>query len=79
MDTQIILAIIGFAGNITLAFLQFRLWRSQAKKTDVEASGVLVDKALNVNKDFTDYYKDIVLSLKEENKELRAENKEIKV
>lgn len=55
--SAIVLAILSFLGTIIMGFLQLRLWKSQAykeesvgKKESANASSILVETAINLNK-----------------------------
>ena len=50
IQPEIILALITIAGNILLAFFQFRQTKANAKKTETESNVLLLDKALAMNK-----------------------------
>lgn len=77
METGIIIAVISIIGQVILIFLQRRQTESQIKKTDVETSGILIDKALSLNKQELENLKLLYSSLQDDYLAIKKERDEL--
>ena len=77
-NTTVIIAIITVLGQIFLLFLQRGLSKTQAQKTENEASGILIDKALNINKQETENLKLLLEVIKKEYQDSLVDIKRLK-
>jgi len=72
MDTAVIIAIISIIGNIILALFQFRQNVAKAKRDEIEAAAILIDKALIINKDEIESLNRTIETLEHEIEHLNA-------
>lgn len=77
METGIIIAVISIIGQVILIFLQRRQTESQIKKTDVETSGILIDKAMSLNKQELENLKLLYSSLQNDYLAMKKERDEL--
>lgn len=77
METGIIIAVISIIGQVILIFLQRRQTESQIKKTDVETSGILIDKAMSLNKQELENLKLLYSSLQNDYLAIKKERDEL--
>lgn len=77
METGIIIAVISIIGQVILIFLQRKQTESQIKKTDVETSGILIDKAMSLNKQELENLKLLYSSLQNDYLAMKKERDEL--
>lgn len=77
METGIIIAVISIIGQVILIFLQRKQTESQIKKTDVETSGILIDKAMSLNKQELENLKLLYSSLQDDYLAIKKERDEL--
>lgn len=70
MDTSIIIALISVAGTVVIGFLQLKVFKSQARKTDAEADNITLKSSIDVNL----FYQDLIKSILEERDYFKTEN-----
>lgn len=84
--SAIVLAILSFLGTIIMGFLQLRLWKSQAykeesvgKKESANASSILVETAINLNKHELEIMRSVNASLCEDVRQLHKNIDELEI
>lgn len=72
--TAIVVAVISLLGQVVLLLLQRKQAQAKTKKDENEASGILIDKALNINKQETENLRILLDVIKNEYKECLTSN-----